>query len=57
MKRYIYPAIVLTAIVLLASCTRPAAKESGYAYGADLSWLTEQERDGVIFCDPDGNAD
>lgn len=57
LKRYIYPAIVLTAIVLLASCTRPAAKESGYAYGADLSWLTEQERDGVIFRDPDGNAD
>ena len=46
----------MAAVIALTACNHPAP-ETGYAYGADISWLTEQERDGVEFFTPDGKQD
>lgn len=50
--------LLSVAVLACASCAKqqPAAN-APYAYGADISWLTEQERDSVIFRDLNGNAD
>ncbi|MBO6073660.1 MAG: glycosyl hydrolase 53 family protein, partial [Paludibacteraceae bacterium] len=50
--------LLALAVLACASCAKqqPAAN-APYAYGADISWLTEQERDSVIFRDLNGNAD
>lgn len=54
--------LILTCLILgLLSCnkqtTYPTDSEIGsYAKGADISWLTEQERDGVLFYNDEGKA-
>jgi hypothetical protein len=49
--------LLALAVLACASCAKqqPAAN-APYAYGADISWLTEQERDSVIFRDLNGNG-
>ena len=47
MKRILFAAC---AVMLLAACNRPAEDPRGtWAKGADLSWLSEMEHDGVQF--------
>ena len=57
-----YSLFLAFAIPFFVSCTpvldedpyQPAAVGS-YAYGADCSWITEEEADGVLFYDSVGN--
>ncbi len=45
------------ALLLFAACSHTPKTDSprgSYAKGADISWFTEQERDGVIFCNDKG---
>ena len=53
MKKLIY----LFAIAAMAACTssnQPDSKPGSFAKGADISWLTEQEQDGVKFYNAQG---
>ena len=61
-----YPFLLLSFLLLpsIVSCTPivPPAEDSyqpaavgSYAYGADCSWITEEEADGVLFYDSVGN--
>ena len=56
MKRYY---IVLIAVVaMLTACSEKVVTERGtWARGADVSWLSEMEHDGVLFRHADGQED
>ena len=41
-------------LLLLASATTMQAQKPAFARGADISWATEMEADGVKFCDRNG---
>lgn len=64
MKRYCFDLLALLVCVGAAvSCTTPEAEGTytpdpvgSYAYGADCSWITEEEQDGVVFYDASGEA-
>ena len=53
MKKIFYLLIAIS-LISFSACTTKITTDSprgSYAKGADLSWLTEQERDGVLFYD------
>lgn len=48
-------------LLVFFSCNQPIDSYpdpavGSYAYGADCSWITEQENDGVLFYDSFGQA-
>ena len=48
---------ILTAVLLLTACSRQAIRqEDDRARGADLSWLSEMEHDGVLFYTTDAQG-
>ena len=64
MKYYSFLLISFLLLPSIVSCTPivPPAEDSyqpaavgSYAYGADCSWITEEEADGVLFYDSVGN--
>ncbi|MDE6653419.1 MAG: arabinogalactan endo-1,4-beta-galactosidase, partial [Muribaculaceae bacterium] len=57
MKRLIF-AVMMAFSILVSSAQKPSSaveKESGYAYGADVSWITEMEAKGRKFYTPGEN--
>ena len=64
MKYYSFLLLSFLLLPSIVSCTPivPPAEDSyqpaavgSYAYGADCSWITEEEADGVLFYDSVGN--
>ena len=56
MKTNMY--LIICAALMLGSCTKQPADECGsWARGADLSWLSEMEHDGMTFHAPDTDKD
>ncbi len=48
---------LLIGLALLTSCSKTPQYDASFAHGADVSWLSEMEHDGVVFHNAQGETD